>query len=278
MAIHAKSRCATIPSGLSTATSTASTAIARRRLYDLVMREVELPLFRAVSTTRKATRAAPRPSSASIGAPCARNCANSGWLPDEMAMAGPPGARCSPFPTRPAWSSSRASSPGSASSCSRPAARHARSPGAGLPVTEVAAITGFPEIMDGRVKTLHPKVHGGLLGRRGRRRRRDARAGYRADRPAGRQSLSVRRDRSPDPAARYEDAIENIDVGGPRCCAPRRRTTRDVTVVVDPADYAGAARTSCARGGVTRPDVPRAARREGLRATPPATTRWSPTG
>ena len=56
---------------------------------------------------------------------------------------------------------------------------------AGLAVRDVSEVTGFPEIMDGRVKTLHPKVHGGLLGRHGRAR-------HRADRPAGAQPLSLR--------------------------------------------------------------------------------------
>ena len=70
---------------------------------------------------------------------------------------------------------------------------------AGVAVREVADYTGFPEIMDGRVKTLHPQIHGGLLGRRGTDEAVMRRARHRADRPAGRQSLSVRRD---DRAAR----------------------------------------------------------------------------
>ena len=62
-----------------------------------------------------------------------------------------------------AWSNSPARSPSAASNCCRPAARRRRSRGAGLAVVDVAQITGFPEMMDGRVKTLHPRVHGGLL-------------------------------------------------------------------------------------------------------------------
>ncbi len=65
---------------------------------------------------------------------------------------------------------------------------------AGIPVIEVAAHTGFPEIMDGRVKTLHPKIHGGLLGRRGTDDAVMAAHGIAADRPADREPLPLRRD------------------------------------------------------------------------------------
>ena len=67
----------------------------------------------------------------------------------------------------------------------------------GITVKEVAEHTGFPEIMGGRVKTLHPKIHGGLLGRRGLDEARDARTRHRTHRFAGGQSLSVRRHREP---------------------------------------------------------------------------------
>ena len=81
-----------------------------------------------------------------------------------------------------------------ASSSFRPAARAKTLSEAGLNVIEVSDITGFPEMMDGRVKTLHPAVHGGLLAIRSNAApcRSDARAPHPADRSSGRQSLSVR--------------------------------------------------------------------------------------
>jgi phosphoribosylaminoimidazolecarboxamide formyltransferase/IMP cyclohydrolase len=106
----------------------------------------------------------------------------------------------------------------------------------GIPVREVSDYTGFPEIMDGRVKTLHPRVHGGLLGRRG-------------------LDEGVMRTHGIDPIdllvvnlypfaatiARpdclYEDAVESIDVGGPAMLRAAAKNHAAVTVIVDPADY-----------------------------------------
>ena len=87
---------------------------------------------------------------------------------------------------------------------------------AGLEVRDVSDLTGFPEMMDGRVKTLHPKVHGGLLGgaRRSGACRGDGRARDRRDRSGRRQPLS----RSPQTVAKgaaRDEIIENIDIGGP---------------------------------------------------------------
>jgi phosphoribosylaminoimidazolecarboxamide formyltransferase/IMP cyclohydrolase len=109
---------------------------------------------------------------------------------------------------------------------------------AGLAVTEVAALTGFPEIMDGRVKTLHPKVHGALLGRIG------------ADDDVMREHGIAPIDVAvinlypfaatiAKPGCRYEDAIENIDVGGPAMLRAAAKNHARVAVLVDPADYAG---------------------------------------
>ena len=106
----------------------------------------------------------------------------------------------------------------------------------GITVKEVAAHTGFPEIMDGRVKTLHPKIHGGLLGRRGR-------------------DEAVMREHAIDPIdllavnlypfaatvsrpdCSYEDAVDNIDIGGPAMVRAAAKNHAFVTVVVDPGDY-----------------------------------------
>jgi phosphoribosylaminoimidazolecarboxamide formyltransferase/IMP cyclohydrolase len=110
---------------------------------------------------------------------------------------------------------------------------------AGLAVSEVSSLTGFPEIMDGRVKTLHPKVHGALLGRAGTD---DA-----VMREHGIEPIDVLvinlypfADTIARPGCRYEEAIENIDVGGPAMLRAAAKNHARVTVLVDPADYAGA--------------------------------------
>ena len=109
---------------------------------------------------------------------------------------------------------------------------------AGLPVTEVSAVTGFPEIMDGRVKTLHPKIHGGLLGIPGKR---DHAAAMRAHDIVPIGLLVVNLYPFEETAARgasFDEMIENIDVGGPAMIRAAAKNHAQVTVVVDPADYA----------------------------------------
>jgi len=111
---------------------------------------------------------------------------------------------------------------------------------AGLPVTEVADHTGFPEMLDGRVKTLHPKIHGGLLARR--------------DLPAHMASLKEHGIDTIDllvvnlypfeatvakPGCTLEDAIENIDIGGPAMVRSAAKNWQDVAVLTDAAQYAG---------------------------------------
>ena len=107
-------------------------------------------------------------------------------------------------------------SPRAASSSSRPAAPSKALAEAGLPVRDVSDLTGFPEMMDGRVKTLHPAVHGGLLGVRANPEHQAAMLahGIAPDRSPRRQSLPVRGDRRRRPKP-YDDCIENIDIGGP---------------------------------------------------------------
>jgi phosphoribosylaminoimidazolecarboxamide formyltransferase / IMP cyclohydrolase len=106
----------------------------------------------------------------------------------------------------------------------------------GIPVREVAAVTGFPEIMDGRVKTLHPKIHGGLLGRRGIDEAVMAQHGI-----APIDLLVVNLYPFAQAVARpdcsYHDAIENIDIGGPAMVRAAAKNHAAVLVVVDPADY-----------------------------------------
>ena len=105
----------------------------------------------------------------------------------------------------------------------------------GVPVREVAGYTGFPEIMDGRVKTLHPKIHGGLLGRRGVD---DAVMAQHGIAPIDLLvvnlypfSATVGRGCS------YAEAIENIDIGGPAMLRAAAKNHDAVLTVVDPADY-----------------------------------------
>jgi phosphoribosylaminoimidazolecarboxamide formyltransferase/IMP cyclohydrolase len=106
----------------------------------------------------------------------------------------------------------------------------------GVAVKEVAQHTGFPEIMDGRVKTLHPKIHGGLLGRRGID---DEVMGKHGIEPIDLLvvnlypfAATVAR-----PGCTYEEAVENIDIGGPAMVRAAAKNHASVAVIVDPGDY-----------------------------------------
>ncbi|HET7649653.1 MAG TPA: bifunctional phosphoribosylaminoimidazolecarboxamide formyltransferase/IMP cyclohydrolase [Gammaproteobacteria bacterium] len=108
---------------------------------------------------------------------------------------------------------------------------------AGIPVIEVSAHTGFPEIMAGRVKTLHPKIHGGLLGRRGED---DAVMREHGIAPIDLLVVNLYPFEATvaRPGCSMEDAIENIDIGGPAMLRAAAKNHAHVAVVVDPADYA----------------------------------------
>ncbi len=110
---------------------------------------------------------------------------------------------------------------------------------AGIAVTEVADYTGFPEILDGRVKTLHPKVHGGILGRRNYPKHVRAMASHGI---APIDLVVVNLYPFAQTIARsdvtLEQAIENIDIGGPAMVRSAAKNYQDVAVVTDPADYA----------------------------------------
>src|SRR5262245_39113359 len=110
---------------------------------------------------------------------------------------------------------------------------------AGLKVTDLSAYTGFPEMLDGRVKTLHPKVHGGLLFIRGNAAHESAVKQheikpidlvvvnlYPFEQTVARSGVSL------------HEAIENIDIGGPSMLRSAAKNHDSVTVIVDPADYA----------------------------------------
>ncbi|HEX6692273.1 MAG TPA: bifunctional phosphoribosylaminoimidazolecarboxamide formyltransferase/IMP cyclohydrolase [Burkholderiales bacterium] len=108
----------------------------------------------------------------------------------------------------------------------------------GIAVTEVSAHTGFPEMLDGRVKTLHPKIHGGLLARR------DDPAHMSTLKSAGIPAIDLLvvnlypfQATVADPDCRFEDAVENIDIGGPAMLRSAAKNHSGVAVVVDPADY-----------------------------------------
>ena len=109
---------------------------------------------------------------------------------------------------------------------------------AGIAVRDISDLTGFPEILDGRVKTLHPKVHGGLLGIR--------------DNPSHQRQMAEQQISAIDlvvvnlypfeetaakPGIEFDEVIENIDIGGPSMIRSAAKNFRDVGVVVDPADY-----------------------------------------
>jgi len=106
----------------------------------------------------------------------------------------------------------------------------------GVPVTQVSSHTGFPEIMDGRVKTLHPKIHGGLLGRRD--------VDDEVMRTHGIEPIDLLvvnlypfAATVAKPGCTYEDAIENIDIGGPAMVRAAAKNHDRVAVIVDPLDY-----------------------------------------
>jgi phosphoribosylaminoimidazolecarboxamide formyltransferase / IMP cyclohydrolase len=109
---------------------------------------------------------------------------------------------------------------------------------AGLDVTDVSDVTGFPEIMDGRVKTLHPKVHGGLLAVRGEA----AHSAEARQHDIGMIDLLAVNlypfEATVTKGAAYDDVIENIDVGGPAMIRAAAKNHASVTVLVDPSDYA----------------------------------------
>jgi phosphoribosylaminoimidazolecarboxamide formyltransferase/IMP cyclohydrolase len=109
---------------------------------------------------------------------------------------------------------------------------------AGLAVTDVGEYTGFPEMLDGRVKTLHPKVHGGILARRDLPAHREAigRAGIPTIDLVV-VNLYPFRETVAKPGCTLEDAIENIDIGGPAMVRSAAKNWAHVGIVVDPADY-----------------------------------------
>jgi phosphoribosylaminoimidazolecarboxamide formyltransferase/IMP cyclohydrolase len=122
----------------------------------------------------------------------------------------------------------------------------------GVPTTEVSAHTGFPEMLDGRVKTLHPKIHAGILARR------DTPTHMAALRDAGVDPIDLIavnlypfQAAVADPDCGVDDAIENIDIGGPTMLRAAAKNYGGVAVLVDPADYPRVLEEIRATGGVS---------------------------
>lgn len=108
-----------------------------------------------------------------------------------------------------------------------------------IPVKEISEFTGFPEIMDGRVKTLHPKVHGGLLAVRDNKNHQNAlKENQIQEIDLLVVNLYAFEKTVADPHCSFENAIENIDIGGPSMLRSAAKNHKYVTVVVDPEDYA----------------------------------------
>ena len=122
---------------------------------------------------------------------------------------------------------------------------------AGLPVRDVSDLTGFPELMGGRVKTLHPKVHGGLLAIR---ENPEHEAAMLAHGIAPIDLLVVNLypfEATIEKGANFADCIENIDIGGPAMIRAAAKNYNDVAVVVDPGDYPKILGELMAHGGCT---------------------------
>jgi phosphoribosylaminoimidazolecarboxamide formyltransferase/IMP cyclohydrolase len=126
---------------------------------------------------------------------------------------------------------------------------------AGLQITDVAEITQVPEMMDGRVKTLHPKIHGGLLAVRGNQAHEKALADHAI--PVI-DLLAVNLypfEAAVGGGADFADCIENIDIGGPALIRAGAKNHASVTVVVEPADYSLVLAEMEKNGGATTPDL-----------------------
>src|ERR1700709_505271 len=123
---------------------------------------------------------------------------------------------------------------------------------AGLTVKDISEHTGFPEMLDGRVKTLHPKVHGGLLYIRGNQTH-EAAVKQHGITPIDLVVVNLYPFEATvaKPGVGLHDAIENIDIGGPSMLRSAAKNHDSVTVIVDPADYAKVAGRVQARGNTT---------------------------
>jgi phosphoribosylaminoimidazolecarboxamide formyltransferase / IMP cyclohydrolase len=123
---------------------------------------------------------------------------------------------------------------------------------AGLPVTNVSEVTGFPEMMDGRVKTLHPKIHAGILARRSRPDDLEAIRGQGVELvDLVVVNLYPFAKAAANPETPFDELVEQIDIGGPSLLRAAGKNFRDVMVVVDPADYPKVLEQLARQGGPT---------------------------
>src|SRR5215813_4372715 len=120
----------------------------------------------------------------------------------------------------------------------------------GVPVRDISELTGFPEMMDGRVKTLHPKVHGGILHIRGNPMH------VAAARAHGIQpidmvvvNLYAFEKTAAKPGVHFDEMIENIDIGGPSMVRSAAKNFKDVAIVTSPEDYTSIAQEMASSGG-----------------------------
>ncbi|MBX3523144.1 MAG: bifunctional phosphoribosylaminoimidazolecarboxamide formyltransferase/IMP cyclohydrolase [Xanthobacteraceae bacterium] len=121
----------------------------------------------------------------------------------------------------------------------------------GLKVSDVSDFTGFPEMMDGRVKTLHPKVHGGILAIRDNAEHAASMKAH-AIQPIDLVVVNLYPfEETVAKGAGYDDCIENIDIGGPAMVRAAAKNHGDVAIVVDPADYTELLKEVTAHGGTT---------------------------
>src|ERR1700691_74493 len=120
----------------------------------------------------------------------------------------------------------------------------------GIPVKDISELTGFPEMLDGRVKTLHPKVHGGILHRRNDTAHCAAVAEH-GIKPIDMVvvNLYAFEKTAAKPGVAFDDLIENIDIGGPSMIRSAAKNFQDVAVVTSPADYAAIAEEMAQSGG-----------------------------
>src|SRR5262249_4094999 len=109
-----------------------------------------------------------------------------------------------------------------------------------IPVRDISDLTGFPEMLDGRVKTLHPKVHGGILHIRGNKEHVAA-VEQHGIQPIDMVvvNLYAFEKTASKPGVSFEEVIENIDIGGPSMVRSAAKNFHDVAIVTSPADYAG---------------------------------------
>src|SRR5436305_11492009 len=124
---------------------------------------------------------------------------------------------------------------------------------AGIAVKDISELTGFPEMLDGRVKTLHPKVHGGILHRRENASHRSAVAEH-GIQPIDMVvvNLYAFEKTAAKPGVHFDELIENIDIGGPSMIRSAAKNFQDVAVVTSPADYKMVAAALAEGGGLFR--------------------------